>query len=146
MRSPEEIAWSYLGTPFGHQGRLPGEMLDCAGVIVCIARERGHVAPDFDLTNYAQQPDKTSIVDACERHLQRVPRHLAQPSDVLVMQWDGWPQHLGIMGVYPSDPKHRVVIHAFSRPGEKDARVVYHRLAPHLMKSIVRAYRFPEVN
>ena len=144
MRSPEQIAWGYLGTPFMHQGRMPGVGLDCAGVVICIARERGLVPPDFDVTNYAQQPDQTSIVDACEKYLVRVPRAQAQPSDVLVMRWDRWPQHLGIMGVYPTDPAQRVVIHAFMRPGEKDAAVRYHRIDPNLNRSIVRVYRFPE--
>lgn len=149
MDSPEQIALSYVGTPFRHQGRLPRTGtdpggLDCAGVIICVARQMKLVAPDFDVVNYAQQPDKTSIVEACDKYLVRVSRQQAQPSDVLVMRWDAWPQHLGVMGVYPSNPAHRIVIHAFMRPGETDATVRWHRLAPHLMQSIVRVYRFPE--
>ncbi len=36
------VARSYIGTPFHHQGRLPGVGLDCAGVIVCALAECGY--------------------------------------------------------------------------------------------------------
>jgi len=145
MRSPEEIAWSYMGTPFGHQGRKPGELLDCAGVLICIARELQLCAPDFDVVNYAQQPDKTSIHDACDKYLIPVRRSEMAPSCVVTMEWDRWPQHLGIIGRYPSNPDLLCVIHAFARQGETDARVTYHRLAPHIQSCIKRVYKFPEV-
>ena len=32
-------AKTWLGTPFHHQGRLKGVGVDCAGVIVCVAKE-----------------------------------------------------------------------------------------------------------
>lgn len=145
MHEAEKIARSYLGTPFVHQGRVPGVGLDCAGLVINVARDLGRVAPDFDVSNYAQQPDKTSIVDACDLYLTRVPKDQAQPGDVIVIAWDRWPQHLGIMGVYALAPEHRTLIHAFQRQGEKKAKVVEHRLTPDLMRRIVRAYRFPEV-
>lgn len=145
MRSPEEIARSYLGTPFAHQGRTPSQSLDCAGLVICTARERGLVPADFDVSNYAQQPDKTSIVDACDQYLIRVPRDQAEPSDVIVIAWDSHPQHLGIMGVYKPLKTERTLIHAFARQGDKKACVTEHRLTPDLMRRIVRVYRFPEV-
>lgn len=145
MANAEQIARSYLGTPFVHQGRTPHHGLDCAGLIICVARELGHVPPDYDVRNYAQQPDKTSVVDACDEHLIRVPKQDAQPGDVIVIAWDQWPQHLGIMGVYAPAKSHRTIIHAFMKQGEKKPVVTEHRLAPHLMQRIVRAYRFPEV-
>lgn len=144
MRDPETIARSYLGTPFVHQGRKPGVGLDCAGLIIAVARELGLVAPTFDVSNYAQQPDQRSIVEACDSHLVKVNKREARPSDVIVIAWDRWPQHLGIMGTYRLAPAHRTLIHAFMRQGEKDARVVEHRLTPDLMRKIVCAYRFPE--
>jgi len=146
MHEAERIARSYLNTPFMHQGRTPGVGLDCAGLIICTGREMGFLAADFDVSNYAQQPDRDSIVKACDQHLVRVSKDKAQPGDVIVIAWDRWPQHLGIMGTYALHADHRTLIHAFMRPGEKTARVVEHRLTPDLMKQIVRAYRFPEVN
>lgn len=150
MHKAEQIARSYLGTPFVHQGRTPGVGLDCAGLIICVARELGHVPPDFDVSNYAQEPDKTSIVDACDQYLTRISREQSQPGDVIVIAWDRWPQHLGIMGVYAPAPTHRTLIHAFMREGERMEHkrtppvVREHRLTPDLMKKIVRCYRFPE--
>ena len=34
-------ARSYLRTPYGHQGRMPGVLLDCVGVPICAARQVG---------------------------------------------------------------------------------------------------------
>lgn len=151
MHEAERIARSYMGTPFVHQGRTPGVALDCAGLVICVGKELGCLPADFDMSDYDQEPDKTSIVDACDLHLIRIPREQAQPGDVIVIAWDRWPQHLGIMGVYAPAPSHRTLIHAFMREGEKPEHkrtppvVREHRLAPELMKKIVRAYRFPEV-
>ena len=39
------VARTYIDTPFQHMGRLPGVGLDCAGVLVCVARELSLVAP-----------------------------------------------------------------------------------------------------
>lgn len=147
LLDPEAIARSYVGTPFVHQGRTPGVALDCAGVVICIARQRGHVAADFDVSNYAQQPDKWSIIEACDEHLMRIRVDEARPGDVLVMAWDSYPQHLGIMGRYSPAPNRRFTcIHAFMRPGEKNAKVTEHPIDnAWLARCIRRAYRFPEV-
>lgn len=145
MRSPEQIARSYMGTPFQHQGRTPGVGLDCAGLIICVCRELEIVEPDFDVSNYAQQPDKTSVIDACDKYLVRVKSEEMRPSDVAVIAWDSYPQHLGIVGKYPLGDGILTVIHAFCRQGEKDARVVEHRLAPFMKKQVKRVYRIPGV-
>lgn len=144
MDSPEELARSWVGTPFVHQGRVPGVMLDCAGVIICIARARGLVPPDWDLANYAQTPDKTSIVDACDLYLARIEIRDAQPNDALVIAWDRWPQHLGILGTYAPLRTERTLIHAFARDGERKPVLREHRLTSDLWRKVVRAYRWPE--
>lgn len=36
-----DAARSFEGTPFVHQGRLPGVGLDCGGVVICAYREAG---------------------------------------------------------------------------------------------------------
>lgn len=143
---PEALARSWIGTPFVHQGRLPGVQLDCAGMIICIARTRGHVPPDWDVPNYAAQPDKSNIVDACEQHLRRIPIADAQPGDVLCIAWDRWPQHLGILGVYAPLRTERTLIHAFARQGERAPVLREHRLTPDLWRHVVSAYTWPEID
>lgn len=50
----ERIARSMLGTPWHHQGRLPGVGLDCIGLVVCIAREMDFF--DYDEKDYSRNP------------------------------------------------------------------------------------------
>lgn len=56
-------ARALLGTPWHHQGRLPGVGLDCIGIVVCIAHARGYF--EFDDTNYGRNPTD----DRLERYL-----------------------------------------------------------------------------
>lgn len=49
-------ARSMLGTPFHHQGRLPGVGLDCAGLIVCAFRAVG--VELIDLQGYGRRTDE----------------------------------------------------------------------------------------
>lgn len=147
--TPEEIARSYIGTPYAHQGRRPKTDsdpggLDCLGLLICVGRQMGYVASDFDVSNYAMKPNKTSIIEGCEEYLVRVSRDEAKPSDVIVVAWDSHPQHFGIMGTYRLAPEHRTIIHAFQREGDKKACVTEHRLTADMMRRIVRVYRFPE--
>lgn len=142
-RTIEEIARSYLGTPFEHQGRTPGEQLDCAGTVICLARAKSYVEPDFDVTNYAQQPDKYSIVAACNEHLVRVGKSQMRSGLIAVMAWDNYPQHLGIVGTYAPDPRHFTLIHALRRPGER-GQVIEERIDDARMRLIRHLYRFPE--
>jgi cell wall-associated NlpC family hydrolase len=71
------------GTPFHHQGRLPGVGLDCPGPMIWAARELGLVAPSFDVDAYARDPDGSmqAVLDA---HLTRVPRESLQLGDVIL--------------------------------------------------------------
>lgn len=47
-------ARTLIGTPFDHQGRLPGVAIDCGGVLVAIA---SHFSlPHNDFINYQRQP------------------------------------------------------------------------------------------
>lgn len=94
------VARSYVGTPWHHRGRQPGVALDCAGVILCAARELGLVAPDFDVPDYTPAPDGHTLLDWCKRYMTPVQREAMEPGDVIVLVTDTHPQHLGILGDY----------------------------------------------
>lgn len=43
-----ETARSWIGTPYGHKGRLPGKILDCLGLLICAGAENGFVVEEID--------------------------------------------------------------------------------------------------
>lgn len=86
-----------IGTPWVHQGRLPGLALDCAGLVIVTARRLGLVPVDFDRGGYGRMPDGT-LLDVCRAHMQRMSRPSLGAVAVLIV--DALPQHLGIVGDY----------------------------------------------
>lgn len=120
---------SYIGTPFAHQGRLPGVGLDCPGPLICACRELGLKPPAFDVTGYPRVPDGLSLKAVCEEHMQPVPLADLQPADVVLVAWQhGAPQHLGIVADYPGG--HLSMVHAEQRHHGKviETRLVFGRL------------------
>ena len=121
-----------LGTPFAHQGRINGLALDCAGLII-------HVAKTLDLqhvdhSGYARLPGNGLLESALDNQpgLTRVSE--LQPGDIFLMKFSGDPQHLGI---YAGD----TIIHAYQPVG----KVCEHGLTDAWRRRIVRVYRFNEV-
>lgn len=94
------VARSYIETPFGHAQRKPGLGLDCVGVPICLARELGLAAPDFDVPPYMPTPDGHTMIEWCDAHLQRVERAVMQPGDMLIVVVDTDPGHIGILADY----------------------------------------------
>lgn len=137
-----EQARACLGTPFHHLGRQPGVGLDCAGLIICVARSLGVVAPDFDVPVYARQPDGHSLIKLCDRHMRRVPQARMQPGDVIVVIVDRDPQHMGFLGDYRHGGLS--IIHAASRADGK-GEVIETRLMFSRAQRFVAAYAMPGV-
>ena len=105
-----EIARSYIGTPFKHQGRLPGVGLDCAGVVVCALREAGH--PVADSATYGRVPANGVFVKAVESHCRRIAIAEIQHGDFMMFAFRGEPQHIAI---YTGDA---TIIHAYQSVGK----------------------------
>lgn len=124
-------ARSALDTPFRHQGRVAGVGLDCAGEFVHACRELA--LPVIDEQGYGRNPYKGLLEQCIERQpfLYRVPKEQMQAGDVLLMRFDGEPQHIAIHA-------GETMIHAY----EKSGRVVEHRLADVWRARVVRVYRF----
>jgi cell wall-associated NlpC family hydrolase len=122
-------ARQYLGIRYHHQGRNRSGM-DCAGLIVCVARDLGIAL--LDQTGYSRVPNGGSLRRAVEGQAVRVAT--AQPGDILLMRFDGDPQHLAIMTDHG-------MIHSYAQA----RRVVEHRIDAEWAKRIVAAYQFPGV-
>ena len=118
-----------IGTPFQHQGRICGLALDCAGVILHVARRLG--LESVEPAGYARSPSNGALEAAADAqpYFERV--FDKQPGDVLMMRFTGEPQHVGIF-------TGENIIHGYESIG----KVVEHRLDHRWEARIVRVYRF----
>jgi cell wall-associated NlpC family hydrolase len=130
------IAREVIGSPYGHQGRVGGIALDCAGVPVYVAQRLG--MPFDDITGYGRQPNPDEMRAILEKNLTRVTKADKQPGDVVWLKIGASPQHLGILGDYPLGGLS--LIHATNGSGLK--RVVEHRLDDAWARRVVAAWRF----
>lgn len=120
MKRDEFIAaaQSMLGTPFKHQGRLPGVALDCAGVVVCAARSAGyHVV---DVHGYSRIPSNGQFMAAVLAHCDPVELSEVQPGDLMMFAFRTEPQHIAI--ITRTDPIF--ILHSYQHVG----KVVEHSL------------------
>lgn len=135
MKASEIIAAARecVGTPFVHQGRIPGIALDCVGLGAVIAEKLNQ--PLQQTLAYGRLPNNALLESWIERQtfITRVHGEM-MPGDVLLLRFLREPQH---MAVYTGD----TIIHAYQPMG----RVVEHALDDKWRKRIVRAYRFKGV-
>lgn len=120
-----------IGTPFVHQGRIPGRALDCAGLVVAVAQSLG--VQYIDQTGYSRNPSGGLLETALDDQpgIERVPTSERAPGDILLMRFSGDPQHLAILA-------GDTIIHAWEAPGI----VCEHDLTDLWVRRIVRVYRF----
>lgn len=128
-------ARGYIGTKWHHQGRVKGVGVDCAGLLICVARDLG--LADVKYSNYSRYPDGT-LEAVCTEHMSAIHADDAMPGDVLVFTFDTQAQHLGIVAQYGYQA---TVVHAYA-----DARrVVENAIDPVWRPRIRGAYRIPGV-
>jgi len=90
-------ARTHIGTPWVHQGRAPGVQLDCAGLVIVVARRLGLVGADYDVNGYVPSPDGT-MLRWCEEAMEPIPE--LELGAVLALATAQEPQHLGIVADY----------------------------------------------
>jgi cell wall-associated NlpC family hydrolase len=130
-------ARSLLKTPYAAHQRTAGVGIDCAGVPIIVARMVGLKPPDFDVNNYALQPDGT-LLKHCDEHMDRIPKREMRAGDCVIVSWgDDNARHFGIVADHPKYSGELSIIHATPKHG-----VVEHRLVPDRHMRIVAAYRF----
>jgi cell wall-associated NlpC family hydrolase len=117
-----------LGTPFVHQGRIPGKALDCAGLAVVVAR---HWHTVVEPRAYGRSP-LLGLLDWWVNEQDFIfPAVRAEAGCLLLMRFGKEPQHLAICA---GDS----IIHSYSTVG----RVVEHRYSDVWRARTVKAYRF----
>lgn len=145
MTDREQIvaeARSLIGTPFQHQARLPGIGIDCAGVVIVVARRLGMVPDDFDVGNYPREADGVSMLGWCRQHMIQVKQAEMQVGDVVAVIVDKLPQHLGVMGDYRHGGFSIIHAAAFAKP---KPRVIETRLMFSQGMRFAAAFRMPGV-
>ena len=86
-------ARTWLGTPWVHQHRSKGIAVDCAGLLIGVARTLGIVPPDMDVNGYARQADGTLLAH-CDRWMRRIQQADLQPGDVIELGVEGFPDFI----------------------------------------------------
>lgn len=95
MTTPADIistARSYLNTPFHHQARVKGVGIDCAGLLICVARDLG--LQHYDVQGYSRVPSGAEFERHLAANLDRIME--IEPGCVLLMAFDSDPQHVAI--------------------------------------------------
>ncbi|WP_138379151.1 NlpC/P60 family protein [Luteithermobacter gelatinilyticus] len=129
-----------LGTPFRHQGRIPGQKpgagLDCVGLILYVGRRIGCALDDH--RDYRRFPRPGELEQAAQRAglIERAVT-AALPGDVVLLaldnSLDNSLRHAGLLS-------EQGLIHACGRRG----RVVEHRLDQDWRDRLRRVYAFPQ--
>lgn len=129
-------ARSYIGCRYHHQGRNRAG-IDCAGLVVAVARDVGLSAAD--MSGYARIPDGKALKAHLDGQAKQVPISQRQPGDILLMKFErGLPQHLAIVTDYG-------MIHAYAGT-RKTGEVVEHRIDDMWATRILAVYQYPGVD
>lgn len=107
-----EKARTYIGTPFKHQGRLPGIGLDCAGTVVCALRESG--VEVTDVPAYGRIPANGLFLKMVADRCDKVQLENVQVGDFCMFAFSNDPQHIAIV----SSLEPLMLIHAYSEVGK----------------------------
>lgn len=76
-------ARSMIGTPWRHQGRVPGSGLDCIGLVICVLQRLG-VQVD-DRSNYGRAPIPHEFIAAIRAHVPEKSISDRLPGDLLLL-------------------------------------------------------------
>lgn len=138
MATRQEIvaaARSWIGTPFEHQGRMKAVGVDCAGLVLGVARELG--LPHADVDGYPRIPSRGQLEAELAAQMERLAiGEPPQPGDVLLLRIEREPQHLAIL----TSLEPMAAVHALA--GKGLSRCVEHRLDERWQSRLIAAYRF----
>lgn len=128
-------ARKWKGVPWRHQGRTE-RGIDCAGLVVCVAKELG--LSDFDTTDYQRTAQQHKLLGYFREHMDARPLKDVRPGDVILFRDSAYPCHVAMVG----ESNGRLsIIHAHA-----ERRVVLEEpLTEHWRGKWVAAFRFKGV-
>ena len=129
-----EFARQCIGTPFHHQGRIPGVGLDCGGLLAVV----GHAAglPVEDISNYPHIPADSSFRALIERQTNKIQFNDLQLGDLVMFKFDKEAQHIGIV----SSLEPLMMIHAWAQM----RKVTENAIDDYWLKKVSGCYRIKE--
>lgn len=131
-----EVARSWIGTPYRHQGRQKGRAIDCIGLVYGVWLDLGFPPVDIP-ANYTESPSGTLLQEHADQNLVITDRKELYPGDIAILWgWKREPQHFAIVGEHAG---RLTMIHAFSKRGS----VVEHGWDEFWRERLVRIYEFP---
>lgn len=133
-------AREWIGTPYIHQASCRGAGSDCLGLVRGLWREifgaEPEPVPPYSV-DWAKVCRHEQLLEAAERHLDRILVDEAKPGDILAFRFadGGLAQHLGVLaGCTNGSP---TLIHAYSGHG-----VVESPLTSAWQRRVAAAFRF----
>lgn len=122
------------GTPYRHQGRSPGNGLDCLGLIISAVSAIGINV--VNTPDYGRSPRGDVLLDALQGYpLTEVPKTDIQAGDLLVFRFNSQPQHFGLA----TGPD--TMVHSFSVVGS----VVETNIGISWLSRLTHVFRIEEV-
>lgn len=111
-------ATSWIGTPFGHQGRAKFHAIDCVGLIYEIGKKFDILYDSDELIakykGYTRRPKNGLMRQACNDYLVRIPRHELEPGDILLMTFNKMVREESHIALYAG----HTIIHAMVSEGK----------------------------
>lgn len=124
----------WVGTPYQHQARLHGVGVDCAGLIIEVARTLELL--DVQYSDYGRIPHQGMLRRICDEHLLRIDD--IEPGCVLLMGFLLGPSQEQHLGIFTGEG---TIVHAYAHAGA----CVEHRYSTAWRSRTRQVYRYAGV-
>jgi hypothetical protein len=106
-----DVAQTLIGTPYQHQGRMPGVGLDCIGVPLVVGWELKLIGNYYNPQNYARDADG-SLIPNLQKFCDR--KCIFEPGLIAVFKFSAQAHHVGILTRFRDDWG---LLHAYQNVG-----------------------------
>jgi cell wall-associated NlpC family hydrolase len=118
-------ARSWIDTPFHHAAEKKGVGVDCVHLARAVYAKFNLLPEDFAMPDYTLNPNGQRLVEFLYRMFESVDERALRPADLVLIQPDDYPRHVGIVAERDG---RRTIIHASNARSIIPARVVETRL------------------
>lgn len=135
---------SFEGTPYLHQGRVPGVGMDCPAPMIVAAWIHALKPRSYDITGYPKHPDGSTLRRLCDEVLTPISMDEAIAGDVLLTAWARekmTPRHLGFLVDATPNRRYWLQAESYRYKCVRVSRLMFGVDGMHL----VQAYRVPGV-